>query len=454
MPTRHIQLRRRTRARLGGAIVAAMVAAVAALPAPAAAAGPFVPDEVVVGLADGEERVLELAQGVDVEEAIDELRDDPGVRFANPNWVATAALSPLDQGRSGAPGGWRQDQWDFLGAPGGVRALKAWDRAIGAGASGAAGLTVAVVDTGIAYADSSESPGFAISPDFTAEQFVEGRDFVHPGTAPLDENGHGTHVAGTIGEQVTLGSPAPEDDFLTGLAYGARLMPVRVLDADGAGDSADVANGILWAARNGADVINVSLQLPNRVRRCKQVRSVCRATRKAKRLGALVVAAAGNSPTGSGRPRALFPARAPGVLSVAAGTESGCLAAYSNFGQGVDLVAPGGGRARSSIAKRRCRDDSDAIRQVSFDCFPNGLCSGYDDFAIRPDIGSSMATAHTSGVAALLEATGVAGADPTPKRLRKRLRCTARNAKPPRYYAAGLLDATRATDPRRRCGRA
>jgi serine protease len=452
MPTSHIQLQRRTRGSVCGSIVAAMVVATAALPAPAAAE-PFVPDEVVVGLTDGGQRVLELAPGASVEAAIDELGEDPRVRFANPNWVATTALSPLDRGRPGGdPGDWREDQWNFLGAPGGVRAPKAWDSAIGSGASGASGLTVAVVDTGIAYADSSALPGFAISPDFALEQFVKGRDFVDGDQSPLDENGHGTHVAGTIGEQVTLGSPAPDDDFLTGLAYGARLMPVRVLDADGAGDSADVADGILWAARNGADVINVSLQLPNRVRRCKQVRSVCRATRKAKRLGALVVAAAGNSPTGSGRPRALFPARAPGVLSVAAGTESGCLAAYSNYGRGVDLVAPGGGRARSGIARRRCRNDSGAIRQVSFDCFPNGLCSGYDDFAIRPDIGSSMATAHASGVAALLEAAGVAGADPTPKRMRKRLRCTARNAKPPRYYAAGLLDATRATDPRRRCG--
>jgi serine protease len=437
------------RARIGATLLGLVLPV--AVVAPAAAAEPFVPGEVVVGQHGGGARVLELEPGVEMAEAIADLRDDRGVAYANPNWVATAALSPLDHGRYDKSGGWRRDQWNFLGGAGGIRAPKAWDRAIAAGAAGAAGTTVAVVDTGVAFA-SSESPGFAASPDFAADQFVVGPDFVEPGTEPVDENGHGTHVAGTIAEQVTLGTEVP-DDFLTGLAYDAQLMPVRVLDAEGAGNSVDVAAGILWAARNGADVINVSLQLPSRVRRCKQVRSVCRATRKAKKLGALVVAAAGNSTGGGGRPRALFPSRAPGVLAVGASTESGCLAAYSNFGKGLDVLAPGGGAAKASVARRRCKDDSQAIRQVSFDCFPHGFCEDFDDFGIRPDIGTSMAAAHASGVAALALASGAAGAHPSPRRLGKRLRCTARHGKPRRYHGAGLLDAARATHPRKGCAR-
>jgi serine protease len=437
-------------ARLGSAFAGAVLG-LAALPG-IAAGEPFVPGEVVVGLEGGGTRVVQLRPGVEVDDAVGELRNDPGVAYANPNWVARAALSPLDGGRSGAPGGWRRDQWNFLGAPGGIRVPKAWDRAIAGGAPGAFGTTVAVVDTGIAYPASPQPSGFAPSPDFDPSQFVPGPDLIDGDDEPLDENGHGTHVAGTIAEQVTVGQAAPQKD-LTGLAYGAQLMPVRVLDSQGAGNSADVAAGILWAARHGADVINVSLQLPSRVKRCKQVRNVCRATRKAKKHGALVIAAAGNSTGGGGRPRASFPAQAPGVVSVGASTESGCLAAYSNFGRGVDLVAPGGGAAKASVEKRRCRDDAQAVRQLSFDCFPSGFCTDFDDFDIRPDIGTSMAAAHASGVAALVQASEAAGSDPSPKRLRKRLRCTARDAKPPRFYGAGLLDAARATDPRKGCAR-
>ena len=120
---------------------------------------------------------------------------------------------------------------------------------------------MAVVDTGIAY---QAAPGYAPSPDFLATQFVPGTDLVDGDDQPLDENGHGTHVAGTIGEQVTVGQPAAIPDYLTGIAYGTALMPVRVLDEDGVGSTADVARGILWAAKHDADLINVSLNFSPR----------------------------------------------------------------------------------------------------------------------------------------------------------------------------------------------
>ena len=444
--------------RPGRAIGVAVALALAALPlagGPASASAPagsaasrgpdFVRDEIVVGRRGGGERVVELERGTRPAKAIRRLADDPGVAYATRNWIVTAAVEPIDRGTSMTPGGWRDDQWNFLGGAGGIRALPAWRRADAAGRPGGEDVTVAVVDTGVAYRDHGS---FAISPGFTDEtEFAPGRDFVDGDLLPLDENGHGTHIAGTIAEQVTLeGSPPPPDghDYLTGIAYGATLMPVRVLDAAGIGTAADVSRGIRWAANRGADVINLSLQVSSSVRRCHQIRNVCRAIRDARKNGALVVAAAGNS---VGPPRRVaFPAAAPGAVAVGASTESGCLAAYSHHSRRLDLLAPGGGIARSSVARRRCRDDEAPIRQVSLSCFAgSGPCSDFADFGIRSTRGTSMAAAHVSGVAALARATRAVGTSPGPGRLRSWLRCTARPLGRPRFHGFGRLDAGRAT---------
>jgi serine protease len=121
------------------------------------AAGPFVPDEVVIGLRGGGERIVRLGRGARPRKAIGSLVEDPDVRYANRNWIATAAVSPLDRGSSGQLGGWRRDQWNFLGKPGGVRAPRAWKRVSAAGAAGARGVRIAVIDTGIAYVDDPEA---------------------------------------------------------------------------------------------------------------------------------------------------------------------------------------------------------------------------------------------------------------------------------------------------------
>ena len=326
---------------------AAVGLGVLALPQGAAGQRAYVPDEVVVGI-DGEApRVHRLAPGTTVGEAIAALERDPAVEFAQPNWIARASLTPLDRGTPGTPGGWAADQWSFLGKPGGIRVARAWDRLIAAGAPGGAGTIVAVVDTGIAHVASAG--GFVPSPDFAPGQFVPGIDIVDDDSVAVDENGHGTHVAGTIAEQVTLDQPAAVTDYLTGIAYGARLMPVRVLDRSGAGSATDVGEGILWAARNGADVINVSLQFDAAVTGCEQVPTVCAATREARRLGAFVVAAAGNAVSGKGERRALFPGAAPGVFAVGATTEHGCLAIYSTFAIARTCSRPG----RTAAAGRR-----------------------------------------------------------------------------------------------------
>ena len=108
------------------------------------------------------------------------------------------------------------------------RAARAWGNLVAAGAPGGAGVTVAVLDTGVAYPQQASRPA---SPDLSPSRFVPGYDFVDDDDDPYDENGHGTHVASTIAEETDNGYG------VTGLAYGVRIMPVRVLDRNGDGDA-------------------------------------------------------------------------------------------------------------------------------------------------------------------------------------------------------------------------
>ena len=190
-------------------------------------------------------------------------------------------------------------------------------------------MVIAVLDTGVAYRNWH---GFRKSPDFNGTHFVDPYDFVARNAFPLDREGHGTFVAGMIAEATNnrLG--------LTGLAYGAKIMPVRVLDADGNGDSQTIARGIRYAVKHGAQVINLSLEFDITVT-ASQIPNIITAINYAHRHGVVVVAAAGND---SSRQLA-YPAAAPSVISVGATTLDRCLAGYSNIGAKLDLVAPGGG---------------------------------------------------------------------------------------------------------------
>lgn len=439
---------------LRSALAAACLALASfALPGSAAASPPTpaaAPGEVVIGLDGGATEVAKIGPGSSAAETIARLRARPGVRSVAPNWLAHASELPLDQGSAGTAGAWAAEQWSFGPRPGGIRVAGAWDQLVAQSRPGATGVVIAVVDSGIAYANRGTH---LASPDFATTTFAPGIDLVDDDSEPLDENGHGTHVAGTIAENATFGTPSTTADYLTGIAYGATLMPVRVLDGDGIGSTDDVATGILWAARNGADVINVSLNFDRAVDSCRDVPTVCAAVQQARRLGAFVVASAGNQLDGRGQNGALFPAAAPGAFAVGATTEDGCLAQYSHFGRRTDLLAPGGGTARTGAAARpACGDDSLPIDQLTFACYPTGCSAGtWTRFAIRPDVGTSMSAAHASAVSALVIASGVAGSDPGPKRLARRLQCTAAKGKPKRFYGPGRLDALRAVSPRLHC---
>ncbi|MDQ4041048.1 MAG: S8 family serine peptidase [Actinomycetota bacterium] len=411
-----------------------LAAATLAAPASARAQAPYVPGEVVVKLEGrAEPAVVRVAQGKTVREAARELERRERVQYAVPNHIArVAGFIPNDPGRGGR-GNWRRIQWNFL-APVGVNAPDAWANLIAAGRPGGRGVTVAVLDTGVAYRTTRR---FRRSPDFVGTRFARGYDFVDRDRFPDDENGHGTFVAGVIAERANNGRA------LTGIAYGSTVMPVRVLDDQGLGDAAAIARGIRFAARSGADVINLSLEFDSSVP-ASQIPEVLSAIRYAVRRGVLVVGASGNEALRV----VAYPARANGVLSVGATTEHLCQAEYSNDGRGLDIVAPGGG-ADAAIAEDpvHCRPDGRPGRdifQLTFQGSPRrfGLPGGYQ--------GTSMAAPHVSAVAALAIASGVIGPNPTPRAIETHLEATARDLGPPGYdqrYGAGLVDAARATAP-------
>jgi serine protease len=445
-----------------------VLVALAALAAPTAASadeGAYVPGEVVVRYARGADqqkveraaglggaevvaprtRVLRIRDGESVAETVHELEARPDVATAAPNATARiAGFIPNDPGSSRVKGGWQRLQWNFL--PGhGVNAPDAWQHLINAGHPGGRGVTVAVLDTGVAY---STRRRYRKSTDFRSADFVSGYDFVDHDRFPHDLNGHGTHVASTIGESTDNGRG------VTGLAYGAEIMPVRVLDKDGAGRSSDITAGIRFAVRRGADIINLSFEFDDTRRQftADEIPDVLGALRYAHRHGVVVVGAAGNF----GRAAISYPARASTVIAVGATTEHGCRATYSNVGPGIDLVAPGGGD--DAQGDSTCRKGQPAGRDIYQLTYPWAALSGapgtagsYRHFGLPSGfVGTSMATPHVSATAALLIASGVLGPNPTPEAVEARLEATAVDAGPAGsddIYGAGRLDAAAATDP-------
>ena len=380
-------------------------------------------------------RLLRLRPGVSVGSALARLRRRRDVVWAVPDYRAHAAGSfiPNDRGASTEPGGWQQSQWNFAGTFG-VRAPEAWANVAAVGAPGGRGVIVAVLDTGVAYANRG---AFVRSPDFSPTTFVGGHDFIANTPFANDRNGHGTFVAGTIAETTN------NLYGLTGLAYGARIMPVRVLDTVGEGEASTIAEGVRYAVNHGARVINLSLEFSSNVT-ASDIPELIEALRYARRRGVLVVAAAGNE----AHTAIAYPARAPDVIAVGATTEHGCLADYSNDGSGLTLTAPGGGADASLPGDPNCHPELPAgrdIYQVTFDgSSPRrfGLPAGYE--------GTSMAAPHVAAAAALVIASGVLGRRPTPAQIIARLRATARKlggGGDERLYGAGLLDAAAATAP-------
>ncbi|MEO8444246.1 MAG: S8 family serine peptidase, partial [Gammaproteobacteria bacterium] len=311
--------------------------------------------------------------------ALKGLRQDPAIRWAEPNWVLKASAVPNDPS-------YNRQRWHYEQA----RLPAAWDIE-----QGSVSVTIAIVDSGVR----------PTHPDFVAK-LVDGKDFVRGANAgdgdgidddPTDPGAagpggsltfHGTHVAGTAAAAGNNGVG------VAGVSWRAKIMPVRVLGNDGAGTLADILQGIRYAAglandsgtilQNRATIINLSL---GALRSCSQAESeVIAAVRAA---GVVVVAAAGNDATSL----PASPASCPGVISVAAVNSANSRAFYSNYGSQVRVAAPGG-----DSTDRDGDGFPDAIYSTHAALSAGSIVNTYDYL-----IGTSMAAPHVSGVIALMK---------------------------------------------------
>ncbi|MFF4173082.1 S8 family serine peptidase [Streptomyces sp. NPDC001744] len=335
----------------------------------------------------------------DVTKVMDAFRADPSVASVEPDIRAYAmAVTPNDTEYA--------KQWDLVEPTGGMNVPAAWDRTTGSG------VTVAVIDTG--YAAHSD----------LAANVVAGYDFISTSADARDGNGrdadpkdegdwnatagecgtgstasssswHGTHVAGTIGA-VTNNAKG-----IAGIAYGAKIQPVRVLGKCG-GSSSDIADAITWASggsvpgvpanANPAKVVNLSLGGASST--CPSVYQT--AINGAVSRGTTVVVAAGNS---NANASGFTPANCANVITVASTNREGGRSYYSNFGTLVDVAAPGGETRRATDTPGTVTTPENAILSTL-----NSGATVQSTETYKPYQGTSMAAPHIAGLAALLKA--------------------------------------------------
>jgi thermitase len=307
-----------------------------------------------------------------VEAVVAALEHHPLVEFAEPNAYLHTLLAPSDPyGQTACYSTSRGpcvSQWGWAR----VSAYAAWDVT-----TGSAAVRVAVVDTGIDVGN----PTYSV-PDATGHE-----DIVSCGTPIIasfvsgesgnDDNGHGTHVAGTIGACTDNGTG------VSGANWAVQLVGAKVLDYSGAGTLWDVAAGIRWAADNGAKVINLSLGTS------WPFATLRRAVDYAWSKGAVLACAAGNGGTSS----RTYPAAFTNCIAVAATDENDLRTSFSSYGADwVDVAAPGI-RILSTL-----QDDFNWC----FLCYWYGYNPQYDALS-----GTSMAAPHVAGLAALIWARGL-----------------------------------------------
>jgi serine protease len=307
---------------------------------------------------------------IQMEELIKEIALDPAVEYVEEDRVLQRQLIPNDPN-------YQSSQWHYFEQTGGINLPAAWDLSIGTA------VRVAVIDTGITShpdLNSNIVGGYDFIADAVYARDGNGRDG-NPadegdGVAAWDPSSwHGTHVAGTVAAVTNNGTG------VAGVAFGAKVIPIRVLGIGG-GQESDIAAGIRWAAGDTVSGVPTNLYPSKILNLSLGGTGACSTTfqqaiDKARGLGALIIVAAGNNNIDA----SLFtPANCKGVLAVTATTQTGSKATFSNFGAIVGIAAPG-----TNIY-------STMNSGVLFPSTPNYV--SYN--------GTSMAAPHVAGVAALV----------------------------------------------------
>ncbi|MBD0711548.1 MULTISPECIES: S8 family peptidase [unclassified Streptomyces] len=334
----------------------------------------------------------------DVNKVMAAFRADPSVASVEPDIRAYAmAVAPNDTEYA--------KQWDLLEPTGGMNVPAAWDKTTGSG------VTVAVIDTGYA-AHSDLAANIVAGYDFISApsdaRDGNGRDAdpkdegdwtavtgeCGDGAPPSPSSWHGTHVAGTIG------AVANNTKGIAGIAYHAKIQPVRVLGKCG-GTSSDIADAITWASGGSvpgvpanatpAKVINLSLGGSSNT--CPSVYQ--NAINGAVTRGTTVVVAAGNS---NANTSGFTPANCANVITVASTSREGNRSYYSNFGTAVDVAAPGGETRRSLDTPGTVTTPQNGILSTL-----NAGATTSSSETYKPYQGTSMAAPHIAGLAALLK---------------------------------------------------
>jgi len=342
--------------------------------------------------------ILKVPANTDITDLCEELIRDPSVIYAHPNYLFRINFLPNDPFFSSSDS-WGQDYDDLWGLKT-IRSADAWDFSTGQG------VTVAVIDTGIDYnhPDIKNNMWINSSEDINGNSVMDpddingldddsnghiddilGYNFANDSNDPVDDHGHGTHVAGTIA--------ATGDNAIgvVGLAFRSQVMPVKALNDQGSGTSADLAEAIEYAANNGAEVINMSIGGPIKVWVIQD------AIDYAYGQGVVLVASAGNNFGGDAAHT--WPSAYENVISVASTDQHDIISDFSNVGVKIDVSAPGGGSINSNDPGKLGRNIL-SLRAFGTDMCGDGTCIVNEEY-IRA-CGTSMAAPHVSALAALI----------------------------------------------------